>query len=100
MLKKRHLTTNCAHSCAKTLVQPNNKNLIHFLFVYLKASNFHKVSTLCNEFKAHKFVTPNHGSATLELRFDTHVIMTMSPTKGCYSINSHVVVHPMLHRKI
>ncbi len=50
-------------------MKPNNKNLIHFFFAHLRALDFYKASTLCNEFTIHKF-------ATLELGFDTHVMIT------------------------
>ncbi len=53
----------------KEIMQLHNRNLIHFFFVHLKVSNFYKVSTFYNEFMV-------HGFATLELRFDTHVMIT------------------------
>jgi hypothetical protein len=45
-------------------MKPNNKNPIHFFFIHLRALDFYKASTLCNEFTVHKF-------ATSKLRFDT-----------------------------
>ncbi len=69
----------------------NNKNLIHLFSTHLRVLDFYKASTLCNEFMVHRFITP-------ELGFDTHVMIM--PAKCCYNITSHVIVHPMLHRKI
>jgi hypothetical protein len=57
-------------------MKPNNKNLMHLFFVHLRALDFYKASTLCNEFMAHRFATLDHGFTTPKLGFDTQVMIT------------------------
>jgi hypothetical protein len=64
-------------------MKSNNINLIHLFFVHLRALDFYKAWTLCNEFTAHRFVTLDHGFTTPKLRFDTQVMITcLLPSVG------------------
>ncbi len=71
-------------------MKPNNINLIHLFFVHLKALDFYKASTLCNEFTTHRFTTADHWFATPKLRFDTQVIIT------CFMLSVATILVPML----
>ncbi len=71
-------------------MKPNNINPIHFFFVHLKDLDFYKASTLCNEFKTHRFITPNHQFTTPKLQFHTQVMIT------CFLLNVATILVPML----
>jgi hypothetical protein len=77
-------------------MKPNNINPIHFFSTHMKALDFHKASTLCNEFITHRFTTQEHQTK-IKVWHPSHDYMF--PTKCCYNIDSHVPFHPMLHHK-
>jgi hypothetical protein len=71
----------------------NNKNLTCFFFAHLIISNFYNASTLYNEFMVHRFVTPDHRFATLELGFYIKVMIM------CLLLSVDTILVPMLHCK-
>ncbi len=72
-------------------MKPNNINPIHLFFAHMKALDFYKASTLCNEFTTHRFTSPNHQFATLKLRFDTQVMIT------CFLLSVVTILIPKFH---
>ncbi len=70
-------------------MKPNNKNPIHLFSAHLKALDFYKASTFCNEFTTHRFTTPDHWFVTPKLRFDTQVMIT------CFLLSVTRVLVPM-----
>jgi hypothetical protein len=71
-------------------MKPNNINLIHFFSTHLRALDFYKASTLCNEFMIHRFTTLDHRFTTPKLRFDTQIMIT------CFLLSVATILIPML----
>ncbi len=71
-------------------MKPNNINLIDFFSTHLKALDFYKASTLCNEFMTHRFTTLDHRFATPTLGFDTQVMIT------CFLLSVVTILVPIL----